>query len=164
MGLGLLWQHLAGDAEKADAAMREMAASQTQAVALIARFLKPVEKEDAQRVARLVRDLGSESFTEREQASADLEGLGEEAVEALREALGEKPSLEVRRRAEELLDRLKGKGPSRERLRVLRAVQVLEWIGTPEARRALEAVADGVPDAERTRAAAAALACLKKRY
>jgi WD40 repeat protein len=164
MGLGLLWQHLAGDAEKADAAMREMAASQPQAVALIARSLKPVEKEDAQRVARMVRDLGSESFAEREQASADLEKVGEEAVEALQGALGEKPSPEVRHRAGELLDRLKAKGPSPERLRALRAVQVLEWIGTPEARRALEAVADGVPDAERTRAAAAALACLKKRY
>jgi WD40 repeat protein len=161
--LDQLWQRLAGDAEKADAAMRELAESQAQAVGLIGRLVKPVEKEDAQRVARLVRNLDSESFSERERASADLEGLGEEAADALSAALEGKPSPEVVRRAGELLDRLKGKGPSPERLRVLRALQVLEWIGTLEARQALEAVAAGVPDAERTRAAAAALACLKKR-
>jgi WD40 repeat protein len=161
--LDALWDRLAGDAEKADEAMRELAASPAQAAELLGRSLKPVGKEQAERIARLVRDLDSDTFAERERASAALEELGEDAAEALRKALDDKPSPEVRRRAEELLGRLRGKAPSPERLRGLRAVQVLEWIGSPEARRTLKAVAEGPADAELTRAAKAALACLKKR-
>jgi hypothetical protein len=158
-----LWQRLAGDAEKADVAMRELAASPAQAANLLGKSLKPAEKGDPERIARLVRELDNDSFEERERASAGLEELGAEAAEALRTALAGKPSAEVRRRAEELLERLKSKRPAPERLRGLRAVQVLAWIGTPEARRALATVAAGAPDAERTRAAATALIRLKGR-
>lgn len=161
--LGELWQRLAGDAAMADAAMRALATSPTQAADHLGRSLKPAEKGGLERIARLVRDLDSNAFAVRERASAGLEELGEEAAEALRAALAGKPSLEVRRRAEDLLERLKDKGPAPERWRGLRSVQVLEWIGTAEARRALEALAGGAPDAERTRAAAAALARLKGR-
>ncbi len=161
--LDVLWGQLTGGAEEADPAMRELAASPAQAAELMGRSLKPAEKVQTEQIARWVRDLDNDAFAERERASAALAELGEEAAEALRAVLEGKPSLEVRRRAEALLNRLKDKGPSPERLRGLRAVQVLEWIGTPAARRALEAVAAGVPDAELTRAAAAALARLKGR-
>jgi WD40 repeat protein len=161
--LEVLWERLAVDAEKADAAMRELAASPAQATDLLRRSLKPAAAQNAERIARLVRELDSDSFDERERASAGLEELGEDAAEALRAALERKPSPEVRRRAEDLLERQRRKGPSPERLRGLRAVQALEWIGTPEARRGLENVVSGDPDAELTRAAAAALARLKRR-
>ncbi len=117
----------------------------------------------AEQIARLVKRLDSDSFPEREKASTALAELGEDAAEALRKVLEGNPSPEVRRRAEDLLDRLKAKGPSPERLRELRALQVLEWIGTPPARRVLEALAGGAPEAERTRLAVGALARLKRR-
>jgi WD40 repeat protein len=161
--LEALWERLAGDAEDADEAMRGLAASPARAAELLGRSLKPAEKTGPEQIARLVRDLDSDSFAERERASAALAELGEDAADALRAALDRNPSAEVRRRAEELLERLRDQAQPPERLRGLRAVQVLEWIGTPEARRALEALADGAPDAELTRAAKAALACLKKR-
>jgi WD40 repeat protein len=161
--LGALWERLAGDADEADEAMRELAASPEKATELLGRSLKPVGKAQQELIARLVRDLDSDSFAERERASAALEELGEDAAEALWKALDGKPSPEVRRRAEALLERLRDKARSPERLRELRAVQVLEWIGSPEARRALETLADGASNVELTRAAKAALACLKKR-
>jgi hypothetical protein len=62
-----------------------------------------------------------------------------------------------------LLARLKDKGPAPGYLRGLRAIRLLGWLGTPEARRLLEDLAAGAPGAERTRAAVAALACLQRR-
>jgi hypothetical protein len=56
------------------------------------------EASDAARVAALVRQLGSESYAEREAAMAALDAAGEPALDALREAArGKDP--EVRRRA-----------------------------------------------------------------
>jgi hypothetical protein len=161
--LDALWDRLAGDAEKADAAIQELAASPEQAAELAARSLKPAEKGQTERVARLLGQLDSNTFAERERAEASLAELGEDAAEALYAALDGEPSAEVRRRAERLLGRLRDGPPAPERLRSLRAVQLLEWAGSPAARRALEALADGAPGAERTRAARAALACLNKR-
>ena len=48
-------------------------------------------------------------------------------------------------------------------LRMVRAVEVLEDIGTPEARAVLEHLAAGVAEARRTREAKAALARLASR-
>jgi hypothetical protein len=48
-------------------------------------------------------------------------------------------------------------------LRQLRAIQVLEQIGSPEARQILVALAQGAPAAPATRDAAAALARLDRR-
>jgi hypothetical protein len=80
----------------------------------------------------------------------------------LRETLSGKPSAEVRKRVEELLAGVR-QVRSPEVLRRLRAVQVLERIGAPEARRLLEALAGGAPAARETRAAKASLARLAGR-
>jgi hypothetical protein len=161
--LDALWERLAGDAADADAALRELAACPEQAAELAGRLLKPAAKDRTERIARLLRQLDSDTFAERERAEASLAELGEDAAEALGAALDGEPSAEVRRRAERLLERLREGPPAPERLRALRAVQLLEWIGSPAARRTLEALADGAPGAERTRAARAALECVKKR-
>jgi hypothetical protein len=79
----------------------------------------------------------------------------------LRQALAGKPKLEVRRRLERLLASLEELSPHR--LRLLRAVEALEYAGGSEARRLLEELAGGAPDAWLTREAKASLERLKSR-
>jgi WD40 repeat protein len=62
--------------------------------------------EDQGRVDRLVRQLGSPRFEEREEASKALERLGEPALPALRKAASESSDAEVRRRARFLVQAL----------------------------------------------------------
>jgi hypothetical protein len=56
-----------------------------------------------------------------------------------------------------LLAALDGKAARQEALRLSRGVEVLEHIGSAEARRVLQALAGGAPDAPLTREATAAL-------
>jgi WD40 repeat protein len=136
-----LWDSLADrDAAKAYQAMRRLAAAPERSVALLARRLV-VGEAPGPRVARLVADLDSEDFATREKASRELARLGDLALLGLRAAESSGPSLEVRRRIEDLLPELEAPEPSPERLRALRAVEVLELVGTPEAMRALRAAA-----------------------
>jgi hypothetical protein len=58
------------------------------------------------RVARLIRDLGANDFSKREQANDQLTQLGQATREQLEAALDD-PDVEVRLRARQLLDRLK---------------------------------------------------------
>ena len=81
--------------------------------------------------------------------------LGELAEGALRRLVESKPSVEAGRRAEELLDKLRGGRASGELLRSLRAVEVLEDVGTPQARHLLNTLAGGTPEARLTREAKA---------
>lgn len=57
---------------------------------------------DAERVARLIAQLGSSQFAEREEATKSLEGIGAPALDDLRKATQSKDA-EVRRRAEALV-------------------------------------------------------------
>ena len=66
-------------------------------------------------------------------------------------------------RAERLLARLEGGRLPAEQLRALRALEVLEAAGTPEAREVLRALAKGAADAALTQEAAAALERLGRR-
>ncbi len=81
--------------------------------------------------------------------------MGEDAVPVLRKALDSKPSEEARRRMESILR--KPRPPSPETVQVIRGVEVLEHIGTPEARQLLESLAEGAPEAVLTREAKGAL-------
>ena len=64
------------------------------------------------------------------------------------------PSLEMRRRLEALLEKLNPSGPFKgEALRGMRGVQILESLATPESRRILERLAQGMESASLTRAA-----------
>src|SRR5262249_19679298 len=101
----------------------------------------------AERVARLIADLDDDRFPVREAASRDLEQLAELAGPALRRALAERPSLELRRRVEGLLRRLEMIASSPRRLQGMRALMTLEPNGTAEARRVLQRLADGAPEA-----------------
>ncbi len=113
-------------------------------------------KEDAPRIRRLIADLDSEQFTVREAAVKELEKLDDAAFALLRQALKNKPSLELRRRIEPLLS-VPWLVQAPEKLRQIRAVTVLEQSGDAEARKVLERLAGGAAEARQTREAKAAL-------
>jgi WD40 repeat protein len=112
-----------------------------------------------------IADLDSNEFAIREAASKELEKAGGSAEQLLRRALADKPSLEMRKRLEVLLNRLE-QTPVRlsaEEIRQLRSVWVLEQIGSAEARGLLEDLANGEPEARITRDAKAALRRMARR-
>jgi RNA polymerase sigma factor (sigma-70 family) len=150
------WRTLANeDAARAYEAVGALAAAGEQAVPLLEKHLRPVPRPDAAAVARLIADLNSDDFAVRQKANEGLGELGEAAVVPLRRALADKPTLEVRRRLQQLLDQTQARGG--DWLRRLRAVQALERMHTPRARRLLESLAAGAPGASLTEDAKAAL-------
>src|SRR5207244_398160 len=92
---------------------------------------------ELRRLTGFAADLNSDQFAVREEAAKELEAVGETAAGALRAGLAEKSSLEARRRVERLLEKLRGPVTRPETLRALRAVAVLEDIGSAEARQIL---------------------------
>jgi WD40 repeat protein len=152
------WADLgAVDAEQADRAMTKLLASPAQASALFKKRLQPVAPADPKLVADLLESLNSPKFAERDQASKKLEELADLVRPALEKCLASKPSLEMRKRLEALLDKLDAPLTRPEVLRGLRAVEVLERLATPEARALLEILAGGAPAALLTQEARASL-------
>jgi hypothetical protein len=127
-------------------------------VALVRQHVRPAAAPDAEKVEGWIKDLDSGAFTRRSQATAALTKLGDLVEPALKKALERRQSLEVRRRIEDLLGKLQTDEPaSREGLRELRAVELLERLAEPAADRLLQALAEGAPSARLTREARGAL-------
>jgi hypothetical protein len=91
-----------------------------------------------EQIGLLIKDLDADNYPTRERASAALGKAGPRALAALKKALVNPPSLEVRRRVERLLARLDPTELPPEDLVAMRGVQALEYIGTREARLLLE--------------------------
>jgi WD40 repeat protein len=160
--LDRLWTDLAAaDAARAYEAIGRLAAVPGKAVALLAARLQPAAAADAKWVRRLITDLDSDQFAVREAASRELETLGDQVEAALGRAVAGNPALETRRRLESLMVSLQTLR-SPELTRQVRAAQVLEQIGTPEARQVLRILTGGAPEARLTREAKAALFRLEK--
>jgi RNA polymerase sigma factor (sigma-70 family) len=150
-----LWAALADeDAGRARAAGAALAADPGQALALLRDRLKLAAAREPGHIRRLIADLDSEQFEVRQAAARGLERLGAEAEAELRQAQAAKPSPEVARRLEALLAAVRVVR-SPEVARPLRAVAVLEAVGTPEAQEVLEALAKGAPEARLTQDAKA---------
>jgi RNA polymerase sigma factor (sigma-70 family) len=159
--LEMLWYDLASaDAAKAYQAIWILVGAPKQSLPFLKEHLHPAPSADSKRIDQLVHKLDSERFVARDEASKELTNLGEMAEPALRKALQNPPSLETRRRVEELLETLRRPVASGQKLQGLRAVQVLEHIGTPEAQQILKTLATGAPEARLTQEAKATLARL----
>jgi hypothetical protein len=154
------WSGLAKGAPEAHQALRTLRAAPGTAVALLRRRLRPATMPDADTakgVRRLLAQLDSDSFSERESATRALEKLGPGPEPLLREALAANPSPEARRRLERLVRELE-----QQSMRDWRAVKLLEHIGTPPARELLGRLAGGA-DARLTREARNAVSRLARR-
>lgn len=104
----------------------------------------------------MIHELDSDDFVVRTKAEEELKKRGDSVREALEQALKEKPSLEGSRRIGHLLEQL-DPNHSPGQLRLLRAIEAVETIGTPQARELLAMWSQGVPTARLAREARAAL-------
>ncbi len=136
-----------------------LAADPARTVAFFKERVKPVTPDHEERLRRAVADLQDEDFKVRERALEELRRFGPEAIPPLRQLqrTATSPKLQARLRAFLTMAELDGVTPPPTFPRELRAVQVLEVIGTPEARTVLEELAKGAPSARLTEAAKAAL-------
>jgi RNA polymerase sigma factor (sigma-70 family) len=146
--LAALAADLAGeDAVKAYRAMRVLTAVPAQAVPFLKKLVKPVRPADMERLDPLIADLGHKQFSRRRKATQKLEELGELARPALIKALRNKPDAELKIRLDRLTARLQDRSLVPKNLLAVRAVEVLEAIGTAAARQVLVELAQGVPGA-----------------
>jgi RNA polymerase sigma factor (sigma-70 family) len=152
--LNALWTALAGRvAGKAHVAIWVLAASPEQAVPFLRKRLSPAEAIDTRMIERWLTELDADAFETREVATRELLRLDSQAAPLLRKALASKPSPEQKRRIERILAGVDV--ASGDVLRDLRALRVLEMCRSPEARRLLEELARGAPEARLTRQAVA---------
>jgi RNA polymerase sigma factor (sigma-70 family) len=145
-------------AARAYGLMQEMTAHPKAALALLREKLKPIKAVKAARLEALLANLGADDFKEREKASQELVALAAAAEPALRAALAKNPDLEVKRRVQDALKQVEAG-----RLRPERAVEVLEMIADPGARKLLDELAGGLHGAALTVDAAGAAARIGKR-
>jgi WD40 repeat protein len=120
--------------------------------------LKPATAPDEAAIKRAIEDLDSDDFPTREAASKRLVEFGPAAVGRLKKAVDASTSAEVRRRGQAALTAVE-KSPfgDGESLRRCRAIELLERIDTPDARRVMEPLAKGWASAPETAEAKAAL-------
>jgi WD40 repeat protein len=156
------WQELGGSPAAGYGAVGRLLSSQD-AVPFLGKRLEAAAAVDFKPIQRLIAALDDETFEVREKATKQLSGMGDRAAFLLRKALAGNPSAETQRRLGELLSRLDGVGPSAETVREMRAVEVLEAIGTPEARRLLDRLATGPAGMRLTEEARASASRLSRR-
>lgn len=156
-----LWREL-GDAqaEQAYSAMWKLAAAPQKTVQLMKRRIPVVT---AVQLTRLIAELDSDNFSVRENATQRLREIGPILQPAMRNVLKTKPSPEVRRRLQNLLETWETPEAKALGRRALRGIEVLEWLGTDEGRAVLKKLADGPPESILTTEARSALRRLEKR-
>jgi WD40 repeat protein len=142
---GDLWGQLGyPDAAKAEPARRRLLADPGAAVQLFRERLRPATPTDRAIIERQIRALDAEDYRDRERAAAGIRALGRRALPFLREARPQAP--EARERVKSLTAELAA-GPTTDELRHIRAVEILNLIGSPDARALLTELATGDPDA-----------------
>lgn len=157
-----LWTDLSGDnAIRAYSAMHRLAGSPQQAVSLLQERVEEALQEEQKRVQQFLTKLDSEQFKERDRATRELLRMGRRAEAPLRKVLDGKSSAELRRRAADLLEKLRA--PENRSLppltvAIIRCVEFLERLDTPAAHDLLKQWAKEGAGEPRTQAAKAALA------
>jgi WD40 repeat protein len=158
-----LWADLAGDnAARAYEAIKALAASPDETVALFKARLQPVAAVDSAHLKKLLDDLDHQQFARRQEAEKELVKLGEVAAKAIKDRLAAERSPEMKPRLEKLLAKVESETLAPTVLQALRAIEVLELIGTPAARQVLQRLAGGAAGHRVTVEARSTLARLNK--
>jgi WD40 repeat protein len=151
------------DAAKAYDALSKLSRHPAPAVALARDLVKPVPAPDPLKLKQLLIDLNSSKFDARRQATADLEKMGDVILPALKEALKTESTLEGVQRLEMVLKKLSNPARGGGVVVELRTVELLELMGTSEARKLLESLAAGADGARLTQEARVSLERLTRR-
>jgi hypothetical protein len=147
-----LWDTLAeADAFHAYRAAVCLSADSARTLMLLRRHLKPVPAGDPQRIAGLIADLNNPNAGARRKAMGELRKQGEAAYGALAQLNDHRPAVQM------LLARLESQVNTPERQRAIKAVHILERIGSPEAKGLVEKLAGGAAGVPLTVEAKAAL-------
>ena len=157
------WTHLTGaDCARALEAIWLLTAAKSDAVAFLATQLKSITPVSDEHLQKLISDLDSSRYAVREAALRELAGLGDRALPAVRKAKRGSLSQEAQWRVDRLLNR-RFIPLSSQTVQFLRAVEVLERIGSPEARQELTKLSAGDPRVIETRAVREALEHLSRK-
>jgi hypothetical protein len=113
-------------------------------------------------LSALIADLDSGAFAVRDKAVNELQDLRELAAPALKKALAGTQSLETRRRIEDLLAKQRSPLAAGYLLQSARAVEVLERTDHPDAKKMLQRLAAGAPQARLTQEARDAMNRLER--
>src|SRR5262249_32372591 len=151
------WTDLtSNDGPRSRRARWDLVAGGDATVQFLAKRLRRVEPLEPRQVAMLIARLDSDAFEERQAATHELERT-EPARSALEDTLRRNPSLEMRRRIETILAKFDAAPWDADAIRPMRAVLLLEQIGTPAARQLLQTLATGATSALVTEETQAAL-------
>jgi WD40 repeat protein len=152
-----LWALLAdANPERAGRAIWAMVDTPEESLRVLRQSLQPVPA-NPQLLQKLIADLDDGKFAVRDSAMRELAILGPVAEEALAARLRGGASLEMTQRIEKLLLTIRIAPASPQQLQVIRGVEVLERLGTPEARAWLGQLAAGAEGAWSTSQAKEAL-------
>jgi WD40 repeat protein len=155
--LSSAWADLASaDAAVAFRAIRRLTWFPDQSLPLLTEKLPPAVGVADEKLAKLIAALDAPAFADRDAATKELKALADLAVPRLEAALKATESVEARSRIETLLEAIANRPRDGEYLRVVRAVEAVEWMRTPAAAELLAAWAGGAAGAKLTTEATAA--------
>jgi hypothetical protein len=153
--LKLEWDHFFGaNVERSFQALWVLAEHPQQTVKALGKELKPVAPLDPKVIAQWIVELDDDDFAKRENASAELTKAGDVAWAAMKKVLENQQSLEVKFRIQQILKSAGGTLASNSpQLRLMRSLELLGHLRTPEARTLLQSLAGGAPEGWLTRQA-----------
>jgi WD40 repeat protein len=160
--LATAWGVLGSPDAAGHAAAQVLAAGGDKSVPVIATGVAGM-RATRTRVAQRVKELGSDDFNVREAAARDLVRMGAPSLSAVLDAAAKSDSAEVRKRASDVVTQLGARGVrptdglAADALRLYRAVEVLEDIGTKEARELARDALETGPGADAVKATRAKL-------
>ena len=159
--LGELWDQLGDfDSRQSYEAMLRMVMISDSSVPFLKEKLTPIPKVCNQQIEQLVRDLDGPEAKVRQKAADRLRKIVDQAEMILHRSSAASSSKSFKDRVQQLLGDLEV-AKSSDRLRSIRAIEVLETLHTAEAISILEHTATGAPDALVTKEAQASVDRLK---
>jgi hypothetical protein len=143
-GLDDAWTKLGGQPDLVLSAIARLAQGGEKSVKFLSERAPPAKPIEAVHVRSLIASLESERFEEREAAHTALLAVRGQIESHLRKAIGESKSLEQRRRLTDLLDaRADIVLENRQEAAAIRAIHILELIGSESAQAVLRQWAQG---------------------
>jgi RNA polymerase sigma factor (sigma-70 family) len=156
------WTELGSkDAKKAFESLCRLVANPDLSVEAIRKNLKPAVPIQEAELKKLLRDLKSDEFAEREKATAELSKIADQVEQTLRKELAASDSPEHRTRLSQILKTLTI--PSLKRSQQIRSLSVLEFIASSDAKSLIEELCEGTKEDFLTKAAIETRDRLRKR-